>query len=35
VVSVEMDCAHQSPAVTNEEQQRLALVCRLRSGRKE
>jgi len=33
--SGEMDCAQQSPAVTSESQERLALGCRLRSGKKE
>src|SRR6266852_3021145 len=31
----ERDGAHQSPAESREEQERLALICRLRSGRKE
>jgi len=29
-----MDCVHQSPPVTNEEQERLTLVCRLRPTEK-
>ena len=29
-----MDCVHQSPAVTNEEQERLVLLCRLRLAEK-